>query len=469
MAKSGQQGAGVLTVWLIVFVFFWLVSTVWLVVLYTGQTELKATAERFRREADRLATSQEMNSIEVVKNIGDGGPTALGALEEARAETARLGTGDPKDSVAAVKTKRDAILGSIRTDGAVSKPEAFEDASLLQALSLLYERFKSEHELRMGAEARSVELDGEVARNVQLTADLKSDLEKRAQGISDQLTSVEADRSAYRTDRDAAVSSLEQTFDVRRAQTDADLTKERQRRAECERLAGEMQKRFAALEEQYGGIRIGPEPLSTARKPDGKVLTAVPSDDVVYINLGKGDRLIPGLKFAVYVGGERIPVDGRAKAQIEVVSISDSSSEARIVWVAPGEIILADDLIANPVYDRDRAPSFLVLGEFDLNRDGFPDAEGRSDIEAIVKEWGAAVTVEVTATTDFVVLGTAPPKPRELANATPEQKTRLERDQRIWDRYNDLLSGAHNLAIPIMTQEVFLNFLGNRPGRIVRR
>lgn len=469
MARTSQQGVSALTVWLIVFVFFWLLSTVWLVVMYTGQAELKSTAERFRREAERLATSQEISSIELVKNLSDGGPTAVGVLEEARAETARLATGEPKDAAAAVRTKRDAFLGKIGSDGFVSDAAPFNDASLLAALNLLYENFGSEHKLRLAAEARVAELDAEIARQVQLVADLKADFEQRALGLTDQFTSAETERTSFRSEKDAAVLRMEKEFESRRVQADLDLTRERQQRSECERQLGEMQKRFVTLQERYGDIRIGPEELSTARKPDGRVLTAVPGDEIVYVNLGEGDRLVPGLKFAVYSSGSAIPADGRAKAQIEIASISPAFSECRIVWVAPGATILPDDLIANPVYDRDRAPSFLVLGEFDLRRDGLPDPDGRRIIEDIIVDWGGTITNEVTATTDFVVLGISPTKPREPANATPEQKNRFERDLRIWERHNELLSAAHNLAVPIMTQDVFLNFIGHRSSRFVQR
>ena len=41
MAKGQQQGVNAITVWMIVFVALWLTSTVFLVILYTGQEELR--------------------------------------------------------------------------------------------------------------------------------------------------------------------------------------------------------------------------------------------------------------------------------------------------------------------------------------------------------------------------------------------------------------------------------------------
>jgi len=468
MAKAQQQGVSAITVWMIVFVFFWLVSTVWLVVLYTGQSELKMLSERLERDNRRLANPQEISSIEIVKNLPDGGPTAVGVLEESRAETAQLATGERKDMVAAVRTKRDALLKAIKADGAIPKPEQLEDVSLLQGMTLLYEGFQNEHRLRKAAEDRTAELEAEVAKLVQSTADVKSDFDKRTLGYIDQMSSIESDRVASRSEHDRSLSEREKQFEAHRTQTDADLTRERQRRGEAERQLAALRARIHALEEKFAGVQIGPQPLAAARQPDGKVLKAVPGDDVVYIDLGKKDRLVRGLKFAVYPGSEPIPVDGKAKAQIEVVSISPESAECAIKWVSPLGVIVENDWIANPIYDPDRAPNFVVLGEFDLNRDGVPDANGRAIIEAIVSEWGGNVTPEVTATTDFVVLGTPPPKPRLPQDPTPEQKSRYDSEQRIWERFTNTLQTANNLAVPILRQDVFLNFIGQPSSRFTQ-
>ncbi|MEK6676684.1 MAG: hypothetical protein AABZ47_13660, partial [Planctomycetota bacterium] len=322
---------------------------------------------------------------------------------------------------------------------------------------------------RSAAEERAVKLDAEVARLVQLTADQKADFEKRAQLLTDQQLAVEGERASYRTDRDAAVSALEKEFENRRTQQDADLTKERQQRARSERQLTELRKRVANQQKKQGELQIGPEPLITARRPDGKILMAVPGDDIVYVDLAQGDRLTLGLRFAVYSASSGIPEDGRAKAQIDVVSIAQDTSSCRIVGVAPGEVILEGDWIANPVYDRHRAPTFVVLGEFDLNRDGTTDIQGRSTIESLIREWGGTLTDDVSASTDFVVVGISPAKPKIHTDPTPEQAARAEAMQRNWDRYSLTVTLANSLSIPVMPQEVFLSFLGQSVAQVARK
>ena len=54
MAKGQLQGVGSITVWMIIFVALWLTSTVFLVILYTGQEDLNNELARLRTANDRL-------------------------------------------------------------------------------------------------------------------------------------------------------------------------------------------------------------------------------------------------------------------------------------------------------------------------------------------------------------------------------------------------------------------------------
>ena len=78
----------------------------------------------------------------------------------------------------------------------------------------------------------------------------------------------------------------------------------------------------------------------------------------------------------------------------------------------------------------------------------------------MITDWGGALTTELTARTDFVVLGASPRKPRPARDLSPEQDERNRAMQRIWDRYQETLASAKALSIPVLTQDLFLNFLG---------
>ena len=150
-----------------------------------------------------------------------------------------------------------------------------------------------------------------------------------------------------------------------------------------------------------------------------------------------------------------------------MVSISQASAECSILWVAQNQIIEQDDLIANPVYDRSRAQAFLIIGEFDLDRDGIADSGGKAVVASLVSDWGGTVTNELTARTDFVVLGAAPPKPRgeNRRDLSAEQAAQRSRAQALWDRYMETVTTAKALSVPVLSQDVFLNFLGYRGHR----
>jgi len=59
MAKGQQQGVNAITVGMLVFVTLWLTSTVFLIILYTGQEVLNVENARLRSENRRLISPSE--------------------------------------------------------------------------------------------------------------------------------------------------------------------------------------------------------------------------------------------------------------------------------------------------------------------------------------------------------------------------------------------------------------------------
>ena len=468
MARAQLKGIGSITIWMIIFVALWLTSTVFLVILYTGQEELVSENNDLRKRNDRLISRDQDSSLELIRNArphSEGGPTVVGLLEQHRGDTALLATGERADDASSVRSKRDQLLDSIGVDAIVSEPDSYEDASFSSALSMLYEEFKSEHAQRAAMEERLTELDAQVATLVDRNMEQKNDFDKRAKELSDELASVRADHDSYRTERESAIADLQKEFDDRREQGTADLTRERERRASTEHNLTELQARFKAQQERFGELLVGPEELATAREPDGSVLTAIAGDDVVYIDLGREDGITLGLQFSVYSASTGIPVDGRSKAQIEVVSINESSAECRIARVATNAVIIEGDLVANPVYDPNRQLTFVVIGRFDFDHDGAGDPDGAAVVDAIVTDWGGVVASELTALTDFVVVGEPPQRPRAGRDASREPTEQRSSIQEEWDRYNGTVATAKSLSVPILTQEVFLSFLGRTARR----
>jgi hypothetical protein len=325
---------------------------------------------------------------------------------------------------------------------------------------LLYEAFNTQTTVRKDLEARVNQLQGDVTRFAESGSQQQVDFEQRAAQLAEQLKAVESARDAFRAERDRQIAEIQKLKDDDRLVAEADLTKERQRVAALETQMTQLRLRLNALQEKFGDLIIGPEELATARRPDGHILTAIPGDEVVYINLGARDKLVLGMSFAVYSPDSGIPLNGKSKAQIEVVSIDQSSAECKIVrHYGPG-MILEGDLIANPAYDRTRAVRFVIAGDFDLDHDGVIDGNGGGVLAAIIAKWGGLTADEVNALTDFVILGVQPRRPRQLTEAAPEELARIQAMQQRYDHYQQVFQASRDLAVPTMTQPVFLAFLG---------
>lgn len=460
MAKIQQIGA--ITVWMIVFVGLWLASTVFLVILYTGQEELRTDMRKAIDAKNRAISDEEEDRIKLVAEARPEGPTIVGLLEQARSTTAELATGQPTDDAASVKAKRDQLLARMAGDATLARRVNTREASLLEALTGLYEAYRADRALLNAEQERASRNEAQVKELIAQTEAQKQEFDSRAREFAARLEESESGRKQYREERDAMIARLEKEFEASLADSTATLTQERQRLAAVERENTELRRRLIDVQERFGEAMVGTRELTTIREPDGTVLLAVPGDDVVYINLGEKDRILLGMQFNVYSPELGIPADGRGKGVIEVVSIGPASSECRIVRLAGHQVIVQDDWIANPVYDRSRPLTFATIGEFDLDRDGQADPDGVASVEALITTWGGKITTELSAVTDFVVLGMAPRRPRAAGELTGEQADRQIAVQEKWEAYNQRLSEAQRLAIPVLPQDVFLRFLGYR-------
>jgi hypothetical protein len=459
MARAQQQGVNAVTISMIVFVILWLTATVFLVILYTEHEDIKRENEALRARMNKFATRSEEQSLELVKQASERGPTVVGLFEEQRRTIAELATGNGEDDAATVSNKRDELLDRIRNDGLVDK-QAYADISLLRAAEQLYGDLKRTVGELDQADEQIKSLSDRVDQLSQAANEQQANFEQELNKIKAEMDQAEQDRVAFRQERSDAVARIESDFEQRLAQSEADLDEEREKRLSSEEALSKFRERFDELQGKYEHLQIRPGELATARKPDGFILTAVPGDNMVYINLGRTDRLTLGLRFAVYSAETGIPPDGKGKGQIEVVSIFDNASECRIVETYGDQVIFENDLIANPIYDRERPITFMVLGQFDLNYDGRPDADGAATIEAQITEWGGRLEEKVTALTDFLVVGAPPPRPKAIGDVSQEEAERMEAVRRVYDRYVDSLEIARSLSVPVLNQNVFMNFLG---------
>jgi len=235
----------------------------------------------------------------------------------------------------------------------------------------------------------------------------------------------------------------------------------------------EKDQRIADLLREVERIKLAQNPggdkgtAGADREIDGSLLSIIPSDNLVTIDLGKKDHVPLGLTFEVFdkkTGVTREFNDIRGKATVEVVRVKDTSSECRIVRQERGKLLMPGDVIANVVYDRYRTYKFFVHGNFDIDNDGRPSPTDTRRIKSMIEQWGGEVATEFSYDCDFLVLGVRPQaRPRVQGDVDIRSPDEIEADaarEREGLQFTQLEGLARQLRVPVLNQNRFLALIG---------
>jgi hypothetical protein len=458
----GQAPGGIsaIHVWLIVFVALWLAATVLLVILYLDQEEKDKQVAELRDREQKLISAQG-RKLPQFTAASPGKSTMVDLLEEARAETAMLAVGgDGSDDTEAVRARLNAQVDRIRQSPHAADTTTYDPASFDEALELLFELYEAAADAQNFAEQRANELAVQLEELRQAQERQKQQFDEETERVKEQVVRIEEERAASRQAHAQQINQFEEQLRRINEQCSENIQTLRSEQAGLQVEYDDLLARYQELKDKLGMAQISPAPRATLRQGDGRVVKATPGDEVVYIDLGLQHNVTPGLQFAVYDALTGIPESGRAKARIEVVRRHPKTSECRIVEMFGNDIITADDIIANPIYDRARKLRFYVLGSFDLDGDADPDPGSGRRIMALVEDWGGTVEDELSAQVDFVVLGGPPPLLPRSPDLDPEEDTRYQTSRRAYEAYQERKNAVRSMSIPTLTQSVFLNFLG---------
>ncbi len=212
-------------------------------------------------------------------------------------------------------------------------------------------------------------------------------------------------------------------------------------------------------------------PLDEAALVDGRVDAVDRPANEVVLNIGRGNKVVVGMTFAVYSSPTDIRVDEetgeypQGKAVVEVVRVEQGFSRARVVSASEGNPIIRGDVIANAVYDPNKTYKFVVDGLFDINGDGRETRYERNELAALIERWGGTVVDEVTGDLDFVVLGARPVLPPEPGPGAPiaviNEYNRLQREIQ---RYNELMASAEATSVPLLNANRLQTLIGDFPN-----
>ncbi len=169
----------------------------------------------------------------------------------------------------------------------------------------------------------------------------------------------------------------------------ANYEQEHQEKLQIQAQLEMTQDRMKRQEDELRKIVPLPDGEVVAHKSDGKIILVDNPVKVVHLNIGRDDRVYPGLTFSVYDKNMPIPKDGKGKAEIEVFSVEKNISAARIIKSEIKRPIILDDIGANLIWDRDKTNAFVIEGDFDLDGDGKIDKDAADKIKSLIGKWAA--------------------------------------------------------------------------------
>jgi hypothetical protein len=318
---------------------------------------------------------------------------------------------------------------------------------------------------RLAAAERAKEVAENDLRNEQERSQARDAQHRQTlAAINDELARYRAELEQYQTginrhrdDMDARVAGLRQSTEDREA---------------------ELLDRIASLEDQRLDLLDQIERLRGERKTDlfegrpeeslvdGRVVASDPAEGTATIDLGSRDKIRIGMTFAVYEEASAIRPDAeggypRGKASLEVIRINETSAVCRIVAERAGNPVVRGDVIANAVYDPRKVYKFLVVGNFDTNRDGTPTEAERTGIVAMINAWGGEVVDELSGDVDFLVMGSRPvlPPAPSIDAPIPVVEQYVEAQQVI-ARYDELFQQAAATSLPVLNENRLRTLIG---------
>lgn len=218
-------------------------------------------------------------------------------------------------------------------------------------------------------------------------------------------------------------------------------------------------------------ILKGPKPgTGTGAKPDiqadGEILEVLNMGDhtVVYINIGREDRVRTGLTFTIYSKRTGVSADARDKGSIVVKSVSAGTAECRVLRAETGDPVVVGDLISNLAFSSMGRPVFVVQGRFDLDGDGEADAQGNATVKAMIERFGGNVAEQITVDTDYVVMGMEPRRMAPPDTDAPATDVALfEQNEQMIQQYREMVNRGIALNKPILNTNQLLSYIGFAP------
>lgn len=445
-------GTGTL-VTLVIFVLATVALLVFSVIMWRNQALAEENADTARKELAKVARSSDLQRDEIKRLQAEAAkknmPLLAYMLEEAQ-NAAGFVAGDRARPLTDLAGAFDI------------KPEDAGSTSL-----------KSLWESRRGEMAQlSAQLEANNAKNADLLKQmdaLRQETDRQLAAKEDEVRRVQGSIRGYQEAADGYRK------DVSDAVTDIQKSKEEIEQTYRGRM-GDLQQQIDSLNAERDVLKTRNAELGrklsafTVKAPnpatlvDGRVIDVNGAEGAVFIDIGREDRVQPGMTFEVYESPDSIQIDDRTgastrgKASVQIVRISDNTATARVTRGTAARPVVKGDVLVNAVYQPGMKYKLLVFGKFDVDGDGRPTSEEAEFIRSRVREWGGEVVEGETLTgdLDFVVLGQQPPMPAGLPVDVSDAQMRAYVEARAArETYDKLFNDAVEAQIPVLNWNRF--------------
>lgn len=452
MARRGRGfggGTGVLFT-LIAFVFLTIVAGGIATLMYQRAVKAEKVADDSRKSLERVARTAERTKLETDLADTKGGSLVARLLED-YGQVRLWITGNREEKQTAIQeyvSKN--IPEGFTVFGYIEKLAAEKnaaDADIVKAKEESKAATDKVAALQTERDALADAFRKATDENKGTYGNLEKGFKSTMASASKNLDSATKDFSQQLSEKDVQVKQQEALI----AQKDQEITGLKQRIRELQPKRGE-----------GGSVAV----VDPATLPDGTIASILQEENLVYIDRGRRQHIVPGMTFEVYDKATGVSRDDhgdlRGKATIEVVSMSEESSVARIVRRVSRKTILEGDIIANAVYDPNYKFKFMVFGDFDIDQIGQASTSDKLRIKTVITQWGGSLTDDLTYDTDFLVLGQEPKFPDALPPGTidPDQISKHKAAVERFNEYSKLIAAAKSLSVPVLNQNRFLALVG---------
>lgn len=420
----------------------------------TAETEAADAADTLRSLATRAELSDQV----------------MAALKARAADQGRSVVGQYRQDILALIGK---IAGSSAAE-TMTVAEVVEKADLektddgdglLSKIARLSSRLAAETQRAADLEAQLAQANAQMTKALVDAAEAQGTLADQLRQNREQLTALQSKFDTLSGDFQSQVEQAKTDWDARVKALEAELATANRQIDPLEAKVRSLEADLERLKRGQGGDTTAPGPKPELLA-DGKILKVLEAEDhtVVYIDIGRNDRVRTGLTFAVHDKYTGVSPEGEGKATIMVKSVSPRTAQCLVLRSRGADPVAVGDLIANLAFSSARQPVFVVEGEFDLDADGAPDTQGAEAVKAMIGRFGGYVADEITVNTDYVVMGMEPATAaRPDPDAPPTDAALWESAQQKSKQYEEMVSSALALNKPILNTSQLLAYIGFVP------